>query len=224
MRQFQNEGWDQVRHDTVFTAEAVRAEEAHADKATALDRLVAEWGGIDQSLRDAQDGVTRADARVRVLDGRLDRAVGLVAKRLAADAPALSARYFPERPSEVTKLALESELSRVAKWKQVAVEFPPPPNVAEALAQVAALDGPGQQALQARGQAETQLEAVRLKASAWREKVNGARRDVELALAQYAQESGLPKEYAADFFPAAERRSKKAEDANTVKPEPTPTK
>ena len=147
-------GWDQCRKDVRHTVARLRAAGAHGKLVAALVAALASWKATDTEREAADDAVDDANAVVSWLDEELDDAVSRFASRLlvAADNDRKAAMYvgfFKEAPSDVTRLALEAEVQRVASWRHVreevklpddvaAAEVVPPGSVAD---QVHALDG-----------------------------------------------------------------------------------
>ena len=110
-------GWEQARKDIRFTATRLAARPIHEPLAKPLRGLLDQWNTLDQERRDADDAIVDANALVAALDEELDDAVGKLATRLLYEVGGDSAHptfkaYFPEPPSGVIRLGLESEIKR----------------------------------------------------------------------------------------------------------------
>lgn len=213
--------WEQARKDLRSTASTVAAEKDHAALAKPLRGLLTEWGTIDQERRDADDAMIDANALIRRVDTKLDRAVEKLASRLLFEGdqdrtkPGF-AKYFPEPPSDVIRLGLESQIARAKKFDEVANELGASKPVRASLAVIDDLCKEGADVLKMREEVAMGQARVSLRISAWKESANAARRSVENALDAYAIAKGLPRDYSDEFFPPA-RLSKKAKPKKAPK-------
>lgn len=207
-------GWEQARKDTRYPTARLDARKQHAALAGPLRGLLDRWNAIDQERRDAEDAAVDANALVSAIDEELDDATGLLVARLLYEAnnnhadPTFKA-YFPEPPSEVIRLGLESQIERTMKLANVAEAKKASKDVWAILKSMAEIEARGTKALAARVVAYTEVSRVSLRIQTWKENANAARRGVEAALETYAVANGKPRSYADAFFPAAPRAKKK---------------
>jgi hypothetical protein len=205
-------GWETSRKDLRYTCAALAADPSQAKLAKPLRAHLERWDVIDKQRRDADDAVVDANAVIAFLDGRLDHTVQALVDRLryefGTDHPTFQA-YFPEPPSQLIRLGLESELDRVKTFHDIARERGASRDVQRILAEIAAIDTEGRKALAAREQAVAGVARVALKMMSWKEAANSARRTVESALMTYASEHNLPRDYPDAYFPPSRRSARK---------------
>jgi len=216
-------GWEQARKDTRYTAARLDARAAHDGLAKPLRGLLARWVTIDEERREADDAVVDANALVAALDDELDTAVDAFINRLLYElhgdgAHPVFKAYFPEPPSEVLRLGLESEIERTKKLFHVAEERKVSKEVSQLLAAIAAVSKRGTAALAAREAAYATTSRVTLRIQTWKESANAARRGVDSVLEGHAVKAQLPRGYADRFFPAPPRLTKKRATTPAVGP------
>lgn len=205
--------WDTSRRDVRYTAATLEAVAAHEKQAQVARLLLTRWDETETVRQQAEDEEVASNALVALIDFLLDNAVAQLAQKLRGehgrdDAPGFR-RYFPEAPSEVIRLGLESELARVKSFHIVATEHKPSSEVAAVLEEIKSLEARGQQALERREKAAISRARASLRIQAWKEEANSARRSVANQLEAHAIAQGLPADYADRFFPAAPARKKK---------------
>ena len=191
--------------------------------------LLTRWNETDQARRDADDQLVDANALVAWIDVRLlDPLVIELASLLLHEArqdrsdPKFK-RYFPERPNEIVRMGLESEIKRTKAFFTVAEEAPPSKEGLAILAKIAAVHKQGEAALTAREEATLHVARLSLRIQTWKEDANGVRRSVENNLDAHANEQGLPRDYSDAFFPASKAGKSSAGKAPaTPAPPPSP--
>lgn len=214
MRMFNdNTAWEAARKDVRYTVSTLEAVGIHEKQAAAAKELLVSWDTIEASRLAAEDDLVAGNALVALRDTQLDDLVLLLAQKLRGelgrdDTPEFR-RFFPEPPSEVIRLGLESELVRVKRFAVVAGEVPPPEAAVPVLATIQETITQGQQALTRREDATTQRARVSLRIQTWKENANAVRRSIANQLEAHAITSKLPSDYADRFFPAAPRSQKK---------------
>ncbi len=218
-----NDGWNSIHDDLLFTASVLDASGTHAALARPLDALVDEWDGVEAERVAAARSVVRANARVAWLDADLDNRTRRFAGQLLLDCGndrthATFARFFPVNVTEVVKLALGSQLDATAAWPALGAALGLPKASATALAAVTAVFGPARAALAARVTAEEAATLVSVKQQAWRERANTQRRVVESSILAWATQHGQPRGYVDTFFPRPKVRTTKATPSNPVNP------
>jgi hypothetical protein len=206
--------WEQARKDVRYTATSLGVRQKHEHLGKPLVALLARWQGIDEQRRAAEDALVDANAAVGALDEELDEAVFRLVSRLLFEVDHNSAHptfraYFPEPPSEVIRLGLESEIARTKELFKVAEERNASSEVHAILAVVADLHRRGEEALRVREQAFLGLGRVQLHVQDWKDSANAARRSIASVLESHASKSHLPRGYVDGFFPPAARTSKK---------------
>lgn len=227
MRLFdEGEGWDAMRKDVRFTASALAASTEHGSLARALRALLTRWATLDAERLASEDALVDANALVATSDARLDRCVTRLGATLLSesegnrDAAGFKA-YFPESPTEVVRLGLESEIARTRAFFTVAEERGASRAVRAILGEIEELHTQGTAALAQRESATVELARGSLRRTSWREDANRARRSVEAALAQYATDHELPRDYPTTFFAnSASSKSKRAKDPSAPKGPP----
>ncbi len=206
MRKFDaNTGLQTARRSVLFTKAALEASDRHERLVVAIALQLEGWTPVAEARRAADDAVTYAHARVSWGDYLLDRAVKGLANELLRDAGGnyddkLFREFFPEPPSEVIRMGLESELNRCERFQLLATKRPLNERVSTALSAVTAAMETGRAALAARRaafmqQAETSLDAV-----SWKEATEAVRQSVHLQLQAWALENGEERSYAERFF------------------------
>lgn len=219
-RQFKGTtGLDEAIESTFFTQVALEAQDDAelAKLGKGVGALVAEGDAIAKELRAARRDVVRANARVRVMDGReedevreLDKDV-LAAVRQDRDAPLYRA-LFPQTMSSVIALALEpqnAELTRIGE--ALGGKATPAALKKTWKTRLARLVEVGAEALTGRKRAAGAKAEVDLDVARWMERADRARRAVDGALTTYAANKGLPRDFNDRFFPAAPSRKGKGE-------------
>jgi hypothetical protein len=209
----ENTAWEAARKDVRYTVSTLEAVGIHEKQAVAAKELLASWDTIEASRLAAEDELVAGNALVALVDAQLDDLVALLAQKLRGelgrdDSPEFR-RFFPEPPSEVIRLGLESELARVKRFAVVAGEIPPPEAAAPVLAAIQEMSARGQQALTRREEATTQRARVSLRIQTWKEQANAVRRSIANQLEAHAIAKKLPPGYADRFFPAVLRSQKK---------------
>jgi hypothetical protein len=180
-----------------------------------LATLLARWAAIEEERIRAEDALVDANAVVSAIDDELDEAVFRLVSRLLVEVdhnaahPTLHA-YFPEPPSEVIRLGLESEITRTKDLFGVAEQQKASPEIRAILDHIAALHHRGEEALRDREQAFVALSRAELHMADWKESANAARRSVANVLEAYALKNHLPRGYAENFFPPSSRTAKKS--------------
>ena len=209
MRLFdESSGWDSMRKDLRFTASALAADDEHATLTRALRALLTRWSTLDAERLAAEDALVDANAVIATVDARLDRLVVRLSAVILAETggrrdAALYKAFFPEAPTEVVRLGLESEITRTQAFFTVAQERSVSRAVRAVLTEVEAVHTAGRTALAARESATEVVARVSLRRTTWREDANRARRSVESALAQFATANELPRDYPDAFFASA---------------------
>lgn len=217
--------WDDSRREVRHVAAALVATDEHAALAKPLRTLLTQWKAIEADREDTDDEMVDANAVVRCLDGILDREVNKLAGQLLAendrDASAPGFRkFFPEPPSEVIRLGLESEIERTKKLDTVAEEIGASKEVKVILKRIAGVRIKGDAAIKAREKVAERQGRVSLRISTWKDDANHARRSVESALETFASEQRLPRTYSDEFFPLRRSTKKDAEAAPSDAPPP----
>ena len=216
-------GWEAGRKSVRFTTARLAADPAHAKLVKPFRGLLAEWNATDQERRDADDAVVDANALVAYCNDHLDAITGRFVRQLRNDFgdnhPAVG-RFFPEAPSEVISLGLESQIARSKDFFLVAEQVALGPEAKAILDEIAASMKQGSAALAAREGAYTAAARVSLKTQTWREKANAARRSLENVLDGWAIAHHEARDYPDRFFPAS-AKNKKAKAAKKAKVEGT---
>jgi hypothetical protein len=206
--------WEVCRRDLRFTCTSLAVRAQHEPLAKALRNLLSKWSSIEMERRDAEDALVDANAVVGALDEELDEAVFKLVSRLLVELdhdsthPTFKA-YFPEPPSEVIRLGLESEITRTRELFAVAEARGASPDVRAVLARVAAIHKRGEEALRAREKAFAAVSRVHLQVQDWKDSANAARRSISGVLEGYAIKNHLPPGYPQRFFTEASRSSTK---------------
>lgn len=218
-------GWDAARKDVRFTLAALRAAGSHDDLVPSLTGLLAKWSAIDAERQEHEDATEDANTFVSWIDDTLDEGVNVTATRLEnacnRDRTKIMFRtFFPETPSEIVRLGLDAEVTRLAKWEVVRKEIKLPAEVDKALDDVRDIADRGDKAVLARDAAVTAQGAISVRTQMWREEANNVRRAVETALDHYANTNNLARNYSARFFPkpAAPKKKKAAAAPAPVPP------
>jgi hypothetical protein len=215
--------WDDSRRDVRYTAAALEATGQHAAMAKPLRALLTQWKTIEAEREDADDAMVDANAVVRHIDAALDREVNHLAGQLLAEngrdtaAPGFR-RFFPEAPSAVIRLGLESEIEHTKKFDTVAEEVGASKEVKAILKRVDALRTKGGAALKEREKVAERQGRVSLRIATWKDDANHARRSVESALEKLAAEQRLPRSYSDEFFPPGRTAKRTVEAAPPDQP------
>jgi hypothetical protein len=213
-----------ARQTVLFTEAALLASGRHERLARAVGQLLVKWSVAWQARRDAEDAITRANARVAWGDVRVDGAVTAFANELLRDVGGKSEdplfrAFFPEAPSQVVRMGLEAEIARCEEFAVVASKRKLSPGAARALRALDDAMANGREALTARKAAYTQQAGAALDAHAWREAAEATRQSVYVQLQSWALENGEPRTYAEYFFPS----SSSGRSSGAAEEEPTPT-
>ena len=213
MRQIEEKtGWEASRAEVLFTESVLGASEEHPKLLRAMRLQNERWTALDAVRRAAEDGVVRANARVSWVDLRLDGRVRAFANELLRDAGGNKddktfRAFFPEAPSEVIRLGLESEIERCERFNTVRERVTLSKAAAAKLAAVEAAISEGKAALQSRREAFAARTGVSLDVESWKEATNAARESVYLQLRTWALENGEERGYADRFFTSGSSRS-----------------
>ena len=206
--------WEQARKDVRYAVTSLDARHKHQQLVKPLATLLARWAAVDEERRAAEDELVDANAMVNAIDHELDEAVYRLVQRLLVELEDDSSHptfraYFPEPPTEVIRLGLESEIVRTKQLFTVAEERGASPAVRAILKQIGELQRRGETALRARVDAFVALSRADLHVQDWKESANAARKSVANVLEGYALKNHLPRGYSEHFFPAASRTTKK---------------
>jgi hypothetical protein len=206
--------WEQARKDVRYTVKSLDSRHRHQQLLKPLETLLTRWKTVDDERRAADDELVDANAMVNALDHELDEAVYRLVSRLLKEADgdtsnATFLAYFPEPPTEVIRLGLESEIVRTKQLFEVAEERGASPEVRAILKQIGELQRRGDNALRARVDAFVMVSRADLHVQDWKESANAARRSVANVLEAYALKNHLPRGYSESFFPASARSTKK---------------
>jgi len=201
-----------ARQSVLFTEAALVASGVHERLARPVGQLLGRWSTVWQARRDAEDAITRANARVAWADLRFDGAVLAFANELLRDAggqseDALFRSFFPEAPSRVVKLGLASQLTRCEDFAVIAAKRKLSAGAAKALRAVDDAMQAGREALAVRKAAYVQQAEAALDAQSWREAAESARQSVYVQLQSWALENRQSRAYAENFFPSGGARS-----------------
>lgn len=215
-----------ARQSVLFTEAALIASGIHERLARPVGQLLGKWSGVWQARRDAEDAITRANARVTWGNLRLDGATTAFANELLRDVGGKSddplfRAFFPEPPNEVVKLGLESQIERCEGFAVVASKRKLTPGATRALRAVEDAMSSGREALAARKAAFVQQAQASLDAQTWRESAEAARQSLYVQLQGWALENREARSYAENFFPSSGVRSSSAVEEEPA-PIPTP--
>jgi hypothetical protein len=218
-----DKGWDQARADVRFTITAGKASKRHAATVEALVPIIARWQALEAERSAAEEALEDAQAVVAWTSESLDEAIDALCLALLVACGndrthGTFTTFFPERPSELTRLALEPKVARVRRWRAVRPEVKLTAAASEALDAVEAIAGAGDVALVSRKDAVDAKASVSVRMKLWRDEANAARRAVEVALDQHAVAHGLAKDYSAKFFPKTPTKKKAKVDAKKAAP------
>lgn len=206
--------WEQTRKDVRYTIKNLDTRHRHQQLVKPLETLLGRWRAVDEERRAAEDELVDANAMVNALDHELDEAIYCLVSRLLKEAdgdaqsPSFQA-YFPEPPTEVIRLGLESEIVRTKQLFEVADERGASPEVRVILKLVGELHRRGEHALRARVDAFVAVSRAELKVQDWKESANAGRKSVANVLEAYALKNHLPRGYSESFFPPSARTTKK---------------
>lgn len=207
--------WEQARKDVRYTVKSLETRYRHQPLVKALATLLARWASVEEERRAAEDALVDANAVVSALDEELDEAVFRLVTRLLVEVsndtshPTFRA-YFPEPPSEVIRLGLESEIIRTRELFAVAEEHHASPELRAILAAIGELNRRGENALRERERAFVAVSRADLHVQDWKESANAARRSVANVLEAYALKHRQLRGYSAGFFPTSARTMKKS--------------
>lgn len=223
-----NDGWDSVYDDANFTVAMLGASVVHAALGAPLDAHTALWAQIDDERRRAAVGVVQANARMAWCNVTLDRATVRFATQLLADCDgqrkhALYTAFFEVAPNEITRLALESQLDAMWKFPTIAGAVQLKAATRELFDAVLDAMAKGREAVKARDAAELAVTSVSRRQAAWRDEANRLRRAIETALDAYANQNGLARDYAGNFFPMAKTAKKPSKKATATPAASAPT-
>jgi hypothetical protein len=212
--------WEAARRSVRFTASALGATTLHASMAKTPRALLKKWNEIDEARRDADDALVDANAKVAALDGDLDDLVLDLANEILHEAKqdrsdAQYVAYFPDAPSEIARLGLESEIERTKKFFVVASEHKPSKAVAAVLAKIKDVQTRGSAALADRVEATAEVAKVSLRVQTWKEDANGARRSIDNALDEYANQNKVSRDYTDRYFPQVGRSSRRTKKSGS---------
>ncbi len=219
MRLFTEEtSWETARRDVRFTCAALGASSAHKALTPPLQKLLAQWSGLDQERLNAEDALVDANAHVHACDVELDQLVACLSTSLLHNDTKGNRRhpvfvkFFPESPTAVIRLGLESEIDRVERFFVVSREVSPSKETQRILKDIQDTCVRGRKVLAEREETTLDLARVSLKLAGWKESANAVRRSVENALDAHATHEGFARDYSTRFFPTAQR-SKRAKRA-----------
>ena len=207
-------GWQSMHDDLLFTAAMLRASEAHVDLAKPIDGLLVKWDALDAEGTKVDREVVKANARVAWVNLELDARTTRCASQLLTDCnnerghPTFK-RFFPTAPGELIRLGLESQLKAMERFPTLADELPLSKASAAAMKAVVEVFDAGREALAARAEVVQGTTRMSVKQAAWRDEANKLRRATETALDEHANKHGLPRDYAAGFFPSQKKPAKK---------------
>ncbi len=225
MREFSDAtGFESARDATLFTVCVLEASGAHEKAAKALSGVVARWDVVDAARRKAEDGVTRANAKVAWCDWELDVAVKKFANELLRDANGdgkntVFRSFFPSAPSETIRLGLENEIEQCEAMLVTSERVKLSKGAADALKQVKAASAKGSKALAERKAAYAAQAVAWLDVAAWKQAANAARVSVFVQLQAWAVSNGEDRSLADKFFPApGPKKAKKAGNDEGNKP------
>lgn len=223
--------WEAARTSTLFTLAALEASGSHGKLEAALGKQFAKWDTVEAARRDADDGIARANARVSVCDAQLDRAVKDFANELLRDAGGkfddkTFRAYFPDAPSEVVRLGLESEIEACEKIVNTSAKVSVSKRANEHLTTIKRTMDEGRKVLAVRREAYAKQAQVALDIVSWKEATHAARESIFVALQTWGLDHGVGREYADAFFPDATRsrvKKAKAEPTGDAKGPAKPT-
>lgn len=209
------DGWNFMHDDMLATIATLKASRVHAALAKPLEARLKRWDAIDAESRGAHTAVVEANARVAWVDHELDRVTDRFAAQLLLDCNSNRAhptfkKFFPEAPSSLTQLGLESQLAAMANFDSIAAHMKLPKASVDALERVTLQFPAAGEALQARRDAQANTANVALEQDAWCDEANKLRRVLETALMGYATTHNHPRAYVDDFFPTQKKPAKKS--------------
>jgi hypothetical protein len=213
-----------ARQSVLFTEAALIASGIHERQARPVGQLLVRWSTVWEARRNAEDAVTRANARVTWGNLRLDGATTRFANELLRDGGGknddpLFRAFFPEAPSDVVKLGLQNQIERCEGFAVVASKRKLSAGASKALRAVEESMREGREALAARKAAYVQQAQAALDAQSWRESAEAARQSIYVQLQSWALENREARSYAENFFPSFGGRANAAEE----EPAPSPT-
>lgn len=223
-----SDGWDAMRRDLRQTRSMLRASAVHAPLARHLDKLLQRWDALDVQRRSAADEVSDAHAQVAWLDLRLDAVTNRLVGQLVAECnndrghPTFRA-FFPDAPSEVLRLALESQLDASKHFGAAASASKVSKAVTALVAEIAAIEEDARAALSARRDAVVRTTESSLAVRSWRDDANAARRSVATALDDHANKNALARDYRDRFFAATRGSARKRRPGDAPAPTDPPS-
>lgn len=208
--------WDDAYSRVAYTADAVGLAGEDADKPVGalvkpVEKVLALWEALDVERRTKRRAVGRAHALVRRRDVQADEVVTAIHNdalghaKQDREAP-LFARLFPDRLSNVVRMALESQLPvmRALAHKLAEDETPAALKKAHTKPLAEAIER-GDAAVKAREEAFAAAGRTSARVASWREDANHVLRGVEGALQQLASERRLGTEWVDAYFPTVDR-------------------
>ena len=139
----ENSGWESVYDDTVYTVEALAADDDVAKLSAPLEKQLTGWDAIEKRRRTTRRARLKANARVRVMNIKLDRAIAnfandvLYVVKRDVKAP-LYRRIFPDSPTGIIKMALEREIPATEEMLAVIADPDVPATLKKAVVPVGA--------------------------------------------------------------------------------------
>lgn len=208
MRQFDSKtSWEGARAEILYTVSVLGASGRHGKLHQGMKGHLDKWGPLEVQRREAEDAIVMANALVAWCDHELDGAVRGFANEVlhAAGHDAshkLFASFFPEAPSEIIRMGLESEIERCERFDVVASRVELPKVCVTKLEAVRAAIVAGKAALKKRREAFQAQAMVSLDITSWKEAANNARVSCHLQLQAWGLENNEERGYADRFFPA----------------------
>lgn len=220
MREFDDKtSWEGGRSEVLYTFAVLEASGSHDKLKRALTLQLDRWNTIEKARRAAEDGVVTANACVAWADHILDATVRGFANEALHDAGGDATKrgfvaFFPEPPSEVIRMGLETEIDRCERFAVVAEKVPLSKAATAKLAAVTAAMDAGKTALARRRDAYNTQAQASLDIAGWKESANATRVSAFVQLQAWALEHEEERVYADRFFPArtAANRRKGAKD------------
>lgn len=224
-----SESLNSIAEDLLFTESRLKSDENAKELAPAIATLMS---AIDQ-VRSGQVAASReevaAQAVVAEADYQLDDWIGAFDRTLQnifrgnTKTPRYK-RYFSAAPWTVTRLGLESEISRVRGWVE-SLASEPEQALKEKSASLAKLIAQGEAALEQRRKAVSARSDHRMRSiTSLIEEINTTRAALYGNLAKKAADAGLPIDWPGRFFRRGTRRKDDQQPgpAPVVSPTETP--
>jgi hypothetical protein len=206
MRLFsENDGFEAMRRGVRFTQAMLAASAEHRALARPLDALLVQWSTLDAAALAADDGMTDANAHVASHNNRLDAVTRRFAARLIADCGGdrehpTYRRFFPVSVSQIIRLALGRQLEPTRQLVMTAEHVTISRGCRALLDEMVTIEASAHTVLTARETALQEQSRVSQRIATFREEANKARRAIETALDDYANQHHLPRGYAQGFF------------------------